>query len=76
MLQGDFEWLHRSRIRITMFGQNGSMPVSNDMLENEPTRLEVKECQTEQLNENDKKKYCANIKRILPYLALNEVLID
>lgn len=72
-LQCDFQWLRRSRIRITLFGQNGSLPVSLDMLENEPTRMEVKECATELLNEQDKKKYSANIKRILPYLALNEV---
>lgn len=56
-----------------MFGQNGSLPVSNDMLENAPTRMEVNEYPTELLNDEDKKKYCANIKRILPYLALNEV---
>lgn len=73
--QGDFQWLHRSRIRITMLGQNGCLPVSIDMMENEPTQMEVNEYPTELLNKTDKIKFGANVKRILPYLALNEVFI-
>lgn len=44
-----------------------------DMLENDRSKMELNECATEVLNADDKKKYSANIKRILPYLALNEV---
>lgn len=47
-----------------------------DMLENDRVQMEVNKCPTELLNEDDKKKYTANIKRILPYLALNEVRIS
>ncbi|XP_055319411.1 NAD kinase 2, mitochondrial isoform X2 [Sitodiplosis mosellana] len=75
LIQGEFEWLYRTRIRITMLGQNGNLPESFDLQELEPRRMELNEYPTEMLNEADGKKYRAKVKRILPYLALNEVFI-
>lgn len=74
-LKGDFEWLHRTRIRTTTLGQNGNLPESFDLQEMEPTPMELNEYPTEMLNQEDQKKYRAKVKRILPYLALNEVFI-
>lgn len=71
--QGDFEWLRRSRIRITMLGQNGNLPKSIDLQEPEFKPMELNEYQTEILSTEDRIRYGANVKRILPYLALNEV---
>lgn len=51
------------------------MPESFDLLELAPTPMELNEYPTEELDDADKKKYRANVKRILPYLALNEVFI-
>lgn len=73
--KGEFEWLRRTRIRTTMLGQNGNLPESFDLQELEPTPMELNEYPTELLNETDQKKYRAKVKRILPYLALNEVFI-
>lgn len=75
MEQGEFSWLKRSRIRITMLGQNGHLPVSLDLQEMHPTPMELNEYATEILNDNDREMYQAKVKRILPYLALNEVFI-
>lgn len=74
--QGDFQWLRRSRIRITMLGQNGNLPKSNDLQELQFKPMELNEYQTEILSNEDKKRYGANVKRILPYLALNEVKMN
>lgn len=73
--QGEFDWLHRTRIRTTMLGQNGNLPESFDLQELEPKHMELNEYPTEILCDDDQKKYRARIKRILPYLALNEVFI-
>lgn len=73
--QGEFSWLRRSRIRITMLGQNGRLPVSLDLQEMEPTPMELNDYPTEILNDSDQELYQAKVKRILPYLALNEVFI-
>ncbi|XP_031630320.1 NAD kinase 2, mitochondrial [Contarinia nasturtii] len=75
LIQGDFEWLYRTRIRTTMLGQNGNLPKSFDLQELEPTPMELNEYPTEMLDETDQTKYRAKVKRILPYLALNEVFI-
>lgn len=58
-----------------MLGQNGHLPVSLDLQEMEPTPMELNEYPTEILNDSDKELYRAKVKRILPYLALNEVFI-
>lgn len=75
LIQGEFEWLRRTRIRTTVLGQNGNLPESFDLLELQPTPMELNEYPTELLNSADQKKYRAKVKRILPYLALNEVFI-
>lgn len=84
ILTGDFEWMHRSRIRLTLLGLNGHAPVPVDLHEyNHVSPVEHKEVFTseptllDQINGNgnknaeDSKKQLT--KRILPYLALNEV---
>lgn len=58
-----------------MLGQNGNLPESFDLMELEPTPMELNEYSTEMLNEIYRKKFRAKVKRILPYLALNEVFI-
>lgn len=73
LLQGDFQWMNRSRIRLTLFGQNGNMPVPLDMLECDRAKMELNECPTEFLSNEDKQRFSANMRRTLPYLALNEV---
>lgn len=75
ILKGEFDWLKRTRIRITMLGQNGNLPESFDLQELQPTPMELNDYPTEFLNDDDQKRYRAKVKRILPYLALNEVFI-
>lgn len=58
-----------------MLGQNGNLPESVDLHEIQPKPMELNHYPTELLNETDQKKYCAKVKRILPYLSLNEVFI-
>lgn len=58
-----------------MLGQNGHLPVSLDLQEMEPTPMELNDYPTEILNDSDRELYQAKVKRILPYLALNEVFI-
>lgn len=74
-LKGEFDWLKRTRIRTTMLGQNGNLPESFDLQELQPTPMELNDYPTEFLNDADRKRYRAKVKRILPYLALNEVFI-
>lgn len=81
MLTGEFEWMHRSRIRITLLGVNGNAPVPIDLHEYNTNPVEHKEViiseptLLDQFNGsssvNGKKKKFT--KRLLPYLALNEV---
>lgn len=58
-----------------MLGQNGNLPASFDLQELQPTPMELNDYPTEMLDECDQKRYRAKVKRILPYLALNEVFI-
>lgn len=58
-----------------MLGQNGNLPESVDLHETQPKPMELNHYPTEHLHENDQKRYSAKIKRILPYLSLNEVFI-
>lgn len=86
ILSGDFEWLHRSRIRITLLGSNGQTPpVPFDLHEYNSKPIEHKEVIVseetifDQINgqsqkkENTAKHQRTLTKRTLPYLALNEV---
>lgn len=58
-----------------MLGNNGNLPESYDLQELNPKPMELNEYPTELLNADDQKLYQAKVKRILPYLALNEVFI-
>lgn len=83
LLTGDFQWMHRSRIRITLLGVNGHAPVPIDLHEYNTAPVEHKEVIVSEPtlldqingngngNGNGKKRKCT--KRTLPYLALNEV---
>ena len=77
ILTGEFDWMHRSRIRITLLKGNGETPVPVDLHELNPTPADHKELIVsepsllDQINGNGQKKKFT--KRMLPYLALNEV---
>lgn len=81
LTMGEFEWMHRSRMRITLLGVNGAKPVPIDLHEYNTQPVEHKEViiseptLLDQINgctdKNGKKR--KQTKRMLPYLALNEV---
>jgi NAD+ kinase len=85
ILTGDFEWMHRSRIRITLLGFNGNgrkPPVPLDMHEYNSAPIEHKEVIISEPSLLDQINGCTAkkgqkkrsfTKRTLPYLALNEV---
>ena len=87
LLTGEFEWMHRSRLRITLLGVNGNAPVPIDLHEYNTAPVEHKEVIISEptlldqingngngcTNSNGKKKKFT--KRMLPYLSLNEVRI-
>ncbi|CAO1351210.1 unnamed protein product [Diamesa serratosioi] len=82
ILTGEFEWMHRTRIRITLLGVNGEAPVPIDLHEYNTSPVEHKEViisestLLDQINGNGNgKKNKKFTKRMLPYLALNEVFI-
>lgn len=84
IVTGDFNWMHRSRIRITLLKFNGDTPVPVDLHEFNPAspvehkELIIKEPSLlDQINGGsyDYKRKKNATKRMLPYLALNEVLI-
>lgn len=81
ILKGEFEWMHKSRIRITLLKVNGETPVPIDLHEYHTAPVDHKELIISEpsildhINGNGngkglKKKFT---KRMLPYLALNEV---
>ncbi|XP_023162772.2 NAD kinase 2, mitochondrial isoform X3 [Drosophila hydei] len=72
---GDFKWVHRSRIRTTMLGNNGTIPESTDLFRHTAVKMEQVDTSPELLDKHMGHKYNAKMKRILPYLALNEVFI-
>ncbi|XP_030382447.1 NAD kinase 2, mitochondrial isoform X2 [Scaptodrosophila lebanonensis] len=72
---GDFKWMHRSRIRTTLLGINGKIPESTDLFRHTVTKMEQVTTSPEMLDEHMASKYKAKMKRVLPYLALNEVFI-
>lgn len=77
---GVFDWMHRSRIRITILNVNGKQPVPVDLHEYNTAPVEHKELIVNEPtlidaingggSEQKKRKFT---KRVLPYLALNEV---
>jgi NAD+ kinase len=83
LLTGEFEWMHRSRIRITLLGVNGNAPVPIDLHEYNTAPVEHKEViisepsLLDQINGNSNSKCKPRkfTKRMLPYLALNEVRV-
>ncbi|CRK92897.1 CLUMA_CG006300, isoform A [Clunio marinus] len=87
LLTGEFEWIHRSRIRITLLGSNGETPVPIDLHEYNTAPVEHKEViiseptlldqiiGTSNANCSSTSKRKKFTKRTLPYLALNEVFI-
>ncbi|KAH8258481.1 hypothetical protein KR038_012040, partial [Drosophila bunnanda] len=72
---GDFKWMHRSRVRTTFLGNNGDIPESTDLFRHAEVKMEQVITKPEQLDKDMARKYKANMKRVLPYLALNEVFI-
>ncbi|XP_037045451.1 NAD kinase 2, mitochondrial isoform X1 [Bradysia coprophila] len=74
IVKGDFKWVHRSRIRVTLFGQNGTVPQATDLHENS-FQCPVEPTGAESLSELDSKKYKTSKMFMVPYLALNEVFI-
>ncbi|KAM8712940.1 hypothetical protein ACLKA7_013296 [Drosophila subpalustris] len=72
---GDFKWVHRSRIRTTLLGNNGMIPESTDLFRHTAVKMEQVTTSPEVLDDNMASKYKAKMKRVLPYLALNEVFI-
>lgn len=85
LLTGDFQWMHRSRIRITLLGVNGKAPVPIDLHEYNSAPVEHKEVIISEpslldqinggANGNGHEKKRKFTKRMLPYLALNEVSV-
>lgn len=73
IVNNKFEWLQRSRIRLSLFGPNGNTPRAVDLHEHDHVPIDDLELET--LTETEAKKYDAKVKRTLPYLALNEVFI-
>jgi NAD+ kinase len=83
ILKGDFDWMHRSRIRITLLKANGETPVPIDLHEYNTQPVDHREVIVSEptlldqinggayYNDYGKKRKCT--KRMLPYLALNEV---
>ncbi len=68
--------MHRSRIRVTLFGQNGTVPQASDLHEHSfHSPIEPIDALSKSLSELDSKKYKSNRMIVVPYLALNEVSI-
>ncbi|XP_017839333.1 NAD kinase 2, mitochondrial isoform X4 [Drosophila busckii] len=72
---GNFKWVHRSRIRTTLLGNNGNIPESTDLFRHTAVKMEQVKTAPELLDNYMANKYKAKMKRVLPYLALNEVFI-
>lgn len=81
IIMGEFDWMHRSRIRITLLKFNGDTPVPIDLHEFNPAPVEHKELIVSEptlLDQINGGAYYPGrkskaMKRMLPYLALNEV---
>lgn len=75
ILRKDFEWMHRSRIRITLLSANGKVPSATDLHEHKGGSIEHLCLEADALSEHEQRIYKARVKRAVPYLALNEVFI-
>ncbi|XP_053963091.1 NAD kinase 2, mitochondrial isoform X1 [Anastrepha ludens] len=72
---GDFQWMYRTRIRTSILGTNGKIPESTDLYRHTVTKMEQEKIEPEYLSKEWALRYKAKMKRVLPYLALNEVFI-
>ncbi|XP_067630732.1 NAD kinase 2, mitochondrial [Eurosta solidaginis] len=71
----DFQWMYRTRIRTSILGSNGKIPESTDLYRHTVTKMEQEKTEPEYLSQIWADRYKAKMKRVLPYLALNEVFI-
>lgn len=70
IIAGDFTWMHRSRIRITLIGSSTTVrPPPIDLHEYNSSSIDLKEV------DGPAVAGYTSTNRILPYLALNEVFI-
>lgn len=75
-LQGDFKWVRRSRIKVTLLGENGDLSSAIDLYEsNSSAPPGDAEPVPESLTAGERTRYDSKMKKVLPYLALNEVFI-
>uniref|UniRef100_A0A336M694 NAD kinase 2, mitochondrial n=1 Tax=Culicoides sonorensis TaxID=179676 RepID=A0A336M694_CULSO len=77
ILTGDFKWMNRSRIRITLLGNNANIPYPIDLHEYNVGPVDHKDHFIDGptiLHKIDEAHH-KDTKRMLPYLALNEVFI-
>lgn len=75
IMNRDFQWMHRSRIRVTLLSANGKLPAAIDLHEHKGGTMEHLCLEADQLSQHEKQIYQARVKRVIPYLALNEVFI-
>lgn len=75
ILSKDFQWMHRSRIRVTLLSANGKVPLATDLHEHKGGTIEHLCLKADELSEHEQRIYKARVKRAIPYLALNEVFI-
>ncbi|XP_055687911.1 NAD kinase 2, mitochondrial isoform X2 [Lutzomyia longipalpis] len=75
IMNHNFTWMHRSRIRITHLASNGNLPEAIDLHEHKGNNMEHLSLEPELLDSHEQELYDAKVKRTLPYLALNEVFI-
>lgn len=72
---GDFRWLHRTRIRTTLLGNNGHLSDCVDLHTYNPKLTQVDSANVQKVSEEIGRKYKAKLMSIVPHLALNEVFI-
>lgn len=75
ILRADFQWMHRSRIRVTLLSANGNIPSATDLHEHKGGTMEHLCLEADTLSEHEQRIYKARVKRVIPYLALNEIFI-
>lgn len=75
IIASDFDWMHRTRIRITLLSANGKLPEACDLHEHKGGTMEHLCLEPDQLTIQEQNMYDSRVKRIIPYLALNEVFI-
>lgn len=75
ILKKDFQFMQRTRIRITLLSANGDVPSATDLHEHKGGTMEHLCLDADKLSEHEQCIYKASVKRAIPYLALNEVFI-